>query len=249
MKIKFNISLPVIFFPFIFTAHHTAGGLRQIIPIQVTVTLDCARVTYTPKSSGLHELSLLYRGNHIANSPHQVSVEPRGIHSDFSVIPRTYVSTSHVLTRTVDFVTEKRLLTDDGRLIELTSQPNTLNRQLSLRKRTKHVMAKRKIIGRRKLGYKSVESSSPIENKCDVKIIVHEIEDRRRKSISPTTKTDFKDSCKRILWICDLLLKNNNKDSSLRILNTAEKILSSEEESTSERQITPSPISQQALVD
>lgn len=97
------------------------GDVDDDIKIRIKVTKSNAKVSYIPKSSGIHEISLTTNGSHLIGSPFSVVVEPptnRSISDDslseneveYKEISRKYVP------GVVDVNGEKMFLNENGTL-------------------------------------------------------------------------------------------------------------------------------------
>ncbi|XP_049842639.1 uncharacterized protein LOC126293450 [Schistocerca gregaria] len=104
-------------------------------PVPATASSPAAAVcvSYTPRSPGPHQLSVIWRGRHVPGSPFRVSVDesdgrstppaeaPRRLGADAAADAAPALARQRrVLLRVVDFVTDKKVLLEDGRFAEMT---------------------------------------------------------------------------------------------------------------------------------
>ena len=101
------------------------------IPINYSVTSGCIRIRYIPQSPGVHELSVIVNNEHVPESPYLVTVDSNVKYvagclsfakSNAKKVSRNRPERRKVLLRTVDFITEQMLLTQEGKLKKLLSE-------------------------------------------------------------------------------------------------------------------------------
>jgi hypothetical protein len=91
------------------------------------------RVNYIPQRPGIHELSVIMGNEHVSESPYLIAVDKKAenVTGQLSYGTPTAINVSrirkegrryNVLLRIVDFVTEKMILTEDGKLKKLSPQ-------------------------------------------------------------------------------------------------------------------------------
>lgn len=100
------------------------------IPFNYSVTSGSIRISYIPQSPGVHELSVIVNNEHVPESPYLVTVDSKVPDvtgclsfsmSDAKKVSRNRPERRKVLFRTVNFITEQMLLTQEGELKNLPS--------------------------------------------------------------------------------------------------------------------------------
>lgn len=98
------------------------------IEVSILIRNDRVKVFYTPKETGHHELSIISKGCLIMGSPFPIHVEEEQLgrteSCDFEDEIQTVETQADrkVVFRIVDFVTEKMLLTEDGKLEKISNE-------------------------------------------------------------------------------------------------------------------------------
>ncbi|KAJ4450515.1 hypothetical protein ANN_01942 [Periplaneta americana] len=203
------------------------------IPINYNLTSRYIRVNYMPQNPGRHELWVLRRGHHVPGSPYQVSVDRKA--DDSSVHTTSGVSDDEdakrdrprrrkirVIFRVVDFVSEKMLLSDDGKLQKLTA--NTTSEERITRQLAEDNTED------------TTENNEGVEGLNETqKISASSVTSPQRKgrnslerSEARKTKHDldfFRDKCRKVMLLCRFLLSQSSSKESLKMLNTAGHIL------------------------
>ncbi|XP_069675576.1 uro-adherence factor A-like isoform X2 [Periplaneta americana] len=203
------------------------------IPINYNLTSRYIRVNYMPQNPGRHELWVLRRGHHVPGSPYQVSVDRKA--DDSSVHTTSGVSDDEdakrdrprrrkirVIFRVVDFVSEKMLLSDDGKLQKLTA--NTTSEERITRQLAEDNTED------------TTENNEGVESLNETqKISASSVTSPQRKgrnslerSEARKTKHDldfFRDKCRKVMLLCRFLLSQSSSKESLKMLNTAGHIL------------------------
>ncbi|XP_063216405.1 uncharacterized protein LOC134527553 [Bacillus rossius redtenbacheri] len=113
------------------TSTGSSPSCRNSIPVQYRIGSGHVRVTFTPRSCGHHELRVTQDGAHVVGSPFSVHVEKpehngkttpwRSSSEDEDDEKKVSRRRIRVLLRVVDFVGEKMLLTEDGKLERVCS--------------------------------------------------------------------------------------------------------------------------------
>ncbi|XP_039290742.1 uncharacterized protein LOC111051176 isoform X2 [Nilaparvata lugens] len=237
------------------TAGEPIDSENHTIAIDYRLTPDYLKVCYIPNNLGYHELSLTRYGFNIPGSPFIIKVgEHTGPPSDmFSYLEwltdeqeerrRLEMEKKRkmkVVSRVIDFITEKMHMTDDGHLVRIDETslrvpspvPHNLKRtgrSLSPRPRCKLSSQKRsKSLTNQKLiqAAEFLKCSSPnfFEEKKCVQDAASQVSDDF-SMINSVRIDQFQEKCQRIVKACDFLLSHAPKQKSLEILSTAEKIL------------------------
>lgn len=104
--------------------------IKNDIEVSIFIRHDRVKVCFTPTMVGYHELSLISKGCHLIGSPFAVNVGAGSIEKQDSkdyldediTIEDIAQPERKVVFRIVDFVTEKMLLTEDGRLERISNE-------------------------------------------------------------------------------------------------------------------------------
>jgi hypothetical protein len=207
------------------------------------------RVNYIPQRPGIHELSVIMGNEHVSESPYLITVDKKveNVRGQLSFGTPTVINVSrirkegrryNVLLRVVDFVTEKMLLTEDGKLKKLSSQnmvtANRISRQMaafpsfdgintssspySTGERNEPRVEKRNIsdIDRNKRDNSSLRMSPP---NSDTKV------SSQRQKLKGLDLDCFTDRLQKVVSLSKFLVKQNLSHSSFQILHSAEQFL------------------------
>lgn len=104
--------------------------IKNDIEVSIFIRHDRVKICYTPTMAGYHEMSLISKGCHLIGSPFVVNVGVGSIEKQDSIdyldeditIEDVPQPERKVVFRIVDFVTEKMLLTEDGRLERISNE-------------------------------------------------------------------------------------------------------------------------------
>jgi hypothetical protein len=209
------------------------------------------RVNYIPQRPGIHELSVIMGNEHVSESPYLITVDKKVENGtgqlSFGTLTVPNVSRIrkegrryNVLLRIVDFVAEKMLLTEDGKLKKLSSQnmvtANLISREMtafpsfdgintssspySTGERNELRVEKGTIsdIDRNKRDTSSLRMSP---SNSDTKVRVSS----QRQKPKGLDLDCFTDRLQKVVFLCKFFIKQNPSHSSLQILHSAEQFL------------------------
>lgn len=219
-----------------------SNKFNRNIPINYSVTSGCIRISYVPQSPGIHELSVTMHNEHLPESPYLITVDSNVKHttgclsfgmSYVKKLSRIRPERRKILFRTVDFITEKMLLTQEGKLKKLPSDDKVIVRRIP---RQMAVCFSFDGINSRS------ESGSNDKNSTEHGIVT----DMRRHGLSlvmlpqngDTNKGTpqanklnrrdlnfFRDRCRKVILVCSMLLKRNPSHSIFQMLQSIESVL------------------------
>lgn len=110
------------------SSSHFISKADNDIEVSILIKNDRVKVFYTAREIGQHELSMISKGCHIMGSPFLINVEEERLERtesrDFEDEIQTIEPQSDrkIVFRIVDFVTEKMLLTEDGKLEKISNE-------------------------------------------------------------------------------------------------------------------------------
>ncbi|XP_075232105.1 uncharacterized protein LOC142330596 [Lycorma delicatula] len=232
----------------IVTSGEDSDSESHSIPVDYRLTPNCLKVCYLPRSLGLHELYLTKYGFHIPGSPFPVNVEES---SGIALARYSYKQwfseeekerkkkeeeekkKMQVVSRIIDFVSEKMYLTDDGKLIRIEEnvRPSSPSPIFNRRGRSGRSVSPRP----RQKKSNQIRSKSLTNQKLiqAAECIQTQYNDEKKKSYQNVeTQVNenlqllvFQERCQKIVNTCDFLLNHTSKQKCLEIVKTAENIL------------------------
>jgi len=215
------------------------------IPVNYIVTSGCIRISYIPQSPGSHELSVFVNSEHVPESPYVVTVDSNVPNvtgclsfsmSDAKKVLRNRPERKKILLRTVNFITEQILLTQEGELKKLPSDGKV---SVSRNPRQMAVCFSFGAIN------KWCESGSNDKNRME-QGNVSDMDINKRRGLSlvilplntdtnkGTTQTDklgrldldlYTYRCREVISLCSLLLKRNRSHNIFQMLHSVESVL------------------------
>ncbi|KAJ8891401.1 hypothetical protein PR048_010917 [Dryococelus australis] len=200
---------------------------RASIPVRYRISSNHVRVTYIPRSAGHHELRVCQDGLPVVGSPYSVHVEscdesqllPWKSSSEDEDDDRKVVRRRlRVLLRVVDFIGEKMLLTEDGRLTRVCSIEALYkaSRQISTSPSERVSI----------LDPGGIRGDGMANQTNFLEAPSLRVWDASKNHDSKLRGLElFRDRCRYVICLCNFVLKNTTKQRSLEILQMAEKIL------------------------
>jgi len=215
------------------------------IPINYSVTSGCIRISYIPQSPGVHELSVIVNNEHVPESPYLVTVDSNVPNvtgclsfsvSDAKKVSRNRPERRKILLRTVNFITEQILLTQEGELKKLPSDGKVsvsriprqmavcfsfggINKWCESGSNDKNSMEQGNV------------SDMEINKRRGLSLVILPLNADTNKGSPQTDKLSRRDldlytcRCREVISLCSLLLKRNRSHNIFQMLHSVESVL------------------------
>jgi len=215
------------------------------IPVNYSVTSGCIRISYIPQSPGVHELSVIVNDEHVPESPYLVTVDSNVADvtgclsfsmSDAKKVSKNRPKQRKILLRTVNFITEQILLTEEGELKKLPSggkdSVSRIPRQMAVcfsfgginkwcesGSNDKNSMEQGNV------------SDMDINKRRELSLVILPLNADTNKGSPQTDKPGRRDldlytyKCKEVISLCSLLLKRNRSHNIFQMLHSVESVL------------------------
>lgn len=203
------------------------------IPINYRVMSGYIRVSYIPQIPGVHKLSVTMHSEHVSESPYLITVDKKVENVTGQLSNRTPIARDvsgiqkegrrpKVLLRIVDFVTEKMLLTEDGKLKKLPSG-NMVTRSRIPRHVAVEISghkAENGDISDIDTNNRAGSSVTMSPRNSDTSLALPQRHILKRRDLN-----FFRDRCKKVILLCRFFVKRNPSHNSFQILHSAEQFL------------------------
>ena len=215
------------------------------IPVNYSVTSACIRISYIPQSPGVHELSVIVNNEHVPESPYLVTVDSNAPDvtgclsfsmSDAKKVSRNRTERRKILFRTVNFITEQILLTQEGELKKLPSDgkvsASRIPRQIAVCFSFGGINKWCESVSNDKDSMEQANvSDTDINKRRGLSLVILPLDADTNKGTPQTDKLSRRDldlytyRCREVISLCSLLLKRNRSHNIFQMLHSMESVL------------------------